>query len=369
MRIVLVAGARPNFPKIAPIAAELRKFPDRFDPVVVHTGQHYDYNLSQVFFDDLGLPPPDHTLDARRDHPVAQMGDIITKFAGLLSEQTPDLVLVVGDTTSTVGCALAAASQHIPTAHVEAGLRSGDRSMPEEIHRVATDAVADMLFTYSADADDNLRSESVPDRCIFRVGNVMIDTLLRFRDRARESDILGRLGVDEKGYVLVTMHRPANVDDPDRLHDLTVALTQLSRECPIVFPVHPRTRNRLNDFGLMAGLQEEPGVHIEEPVGYVEMLRLQDSARLVLVDSGGIQEETTALGVPCLTMRENTERPVTIAQGTNKLVGCEGKEILKEALQVVNGEAEDRSGRVPELWDGHAAERLVAILSRGVVRR
>jgi UDP-N-acetylglucosamine 2-epimerase (non-hydrolysing) len=252
---------------------------------------------------------------------------------------------------------------------VEAGLRSGDRTMPEEIHRVVTDSVADMLFTYSADADENLRAENVPERCVFRVGNVMIDTLARFRERARASDIVARMAVPEKGYVLVTMHRPANVDDPVRLRDLVSALAQLSKRIPLVFPVHPRTRNRLQAFALMSQLQDEAGIRLEEPVGYVEMLRLQESARLVLVDSGGIQEEATVLGVPCLTMRENTERPVTITQGTNRLVGCDGAQILAAVLQAVEGEADGRTRRVPDLWDGRAAERLVAILTRGIVRR
>ncbi|MDP6777868.1 MAG: UDP-N-acetylglucosamine 2-epimerase (non-hydrolyzing) [Candidatus Latescibacteria bacterium] len=369
MKIVLVAGARPNFPKIAPIAAELRKQPERFEALVVHTGQHYDYNLSQVFFDDLELPPPDFTLDARRDDPTAQMGDILVKFAGLLSSEAPDLVIVVGDTTSTVACALAAASRGIAVGHVEAGLRSRDRTMPEEIHRMATDAVADMLFTYSADADANLREENVPETSIFRVGNVMIDTLMRFRDRASESDILARVGVPERGYVLVTMHRPANVDDPVRLRGLVEALVEVSRRLPLVFPVHPRTRNRLEDSGLIDRLSSEPGVHLEEPVGYVEMLRLQASARLAMVDSGGIQEETTVLGVPCLTMRQNTERPVTITEGTNRLVGCDGERVRREALAVLEDDADASSRPVPDLWDGRAAERLVQVLSRGIVRR
>ena len=369
MKVALVAGARPNFPKIAPIAAELRKFPERFQTLVVHTGLHYDYNLSQVFFDDLELPPPDFTLDARRDHPAAQMGDIMIKFADLLTAQTPDLVVVVGDATSTVACALAAASRHVPVAHVEAGLRSGDRSMPEEIHRLATDSVSDMLFTYSADADDNLLAEAVPQRCISRVGNVMIDTLMRFRERARETDVLERMGLSERGYALVTMHRPANVDDPVRLRDLVCALVQLSKRIPLVFPVHPRTRSRLEASSLESQLETEPGIHLEGPVGYVEMLRLQESARIVLVDSGGIQEETTVLGVPCLTMRENTERPVTISEGTNRLVGCDGGEILEAALQTLEGETDIRTRRGPDLWDGHAAERLVQVLCRGIVRR
>ena len=369
MKVVLVAGARPNFPKIAPIAAELRKSPETFQTVVVHTGQHYDANLSQIFFDDLELPPPDFMLDARRDHPTAQMGDIMIKFADLLSTQAPDLVVVVGDTTSTVACALAAASRQVPVAHVEAGLRSGDRTMPEEIHRVATDSVSDMLFTYSADADENLRAEGVPDRCVFRVGNVMIDTLVRFRERARGSDILERVGVAEKNYALVTMHRPANVDDPVRLRGLVSALVQLSKRIPLVFPVHPRTQSRLEAFDLMAKLQGDPQIHLDGPVGYVEMLRLQASARLVLVDSGGMQEETTVLGVPCLTMRENTERPVTITEGTNRLVGCDGAQILEAALRTVEGEAEDRVPRIPDLWDGRAAERLAQVLTRGIVRR
>ncbi|MEE2658359.1 MAG: UDP-N-acetylglucosamine 2-epimerase (non-hydrolyzing) [Candidatus Latescibacterota bacterium] len=368
MKILLVTGTRPNFPKIAPIAAELRKFPDRFEPLVVHTGQHYDYNLSQIFFDDLELPPPDCMLEARGDSPTAQMGDIIIKLGELLAERQSELVIVVGDTTSTVAGALAGASQQIPVAHVEAGLRSGDRTMPEEINRLATDAMADMLFTHSADADANLRAENVPEHSIFRVGNVMIDTLMRFRERARQSAILQRLSLTECGYVLVTMHRPANVDDPARLRSLLTAVAGLSDHIDVVFPMHPRTHKRVQEFDLTS-LLKTPRLQTIGPVGYVDMLRLQEAARLVLVDSGGIQEETTVLGVPCLTMRENTERSVTITEGTNRLIGCDGDSILAAALEVVSQPVASFDPRIPDLWDGCAAERIVGVLADGIVQR
>ena len=367
MKIILVVGARPNFMKVAPLVAQLRLPGSRHTPVVVHTGQHYDYGMSQVFFDELELQPPEHYLEARTDGPVLQMGDIMVKFNAVLDAESPDLVLVVGDVTSTVACALAAAARDVPVAHVEAGLRSGDRRMPEEIHRMATDAVADMLFTHCADADANLAAENVPAHCVFRVGNLMIDTLHRFRPKAEASTVVADWGLEEGQYVLVTLHRPSNVDDAEALAGIVGAFERIQERLPVAFLVHPRTRDRLERFGLQGRLDAMANLQQREPVGYVEMLRLQASARLVLVDSGGIQEETTALGVPCLTMRENTERPVTITEGTNELVGADPQRIGDAALAVLDGRA--KPGRVPELWDGHSAERLCAVLDRGVVRR
>jgi UDP-N-acetylglucosamine 2-epimerase (non-hydrolysing) len=367
MKLILVVGARPNFMKVAPIAARLRLPGSRHTPVVVHTGQHYDYGMSQIFFDELELRPPDHYLEARTDGPGLQMGDIMVKFDAVLAAEAPDLVLVVGDVTSTVACALAAAARGVPIAHVEAGLRSGDRRMPEEIHRVATDAVSDMLFTHCADADANLAAEDVPARCVFRVGNLMIDTLHRFRPRADAATVVGDWGLREGEYVLVTLHRPSNVDDAEALAGIVDAFDRIQTRIPVAFLVHPRTRDRLERFGLLGRLEAMGNLQQREPVGYVEMLRLQAAARLVLVDSGGIQEETTALGVPCLTMRENTERPVTIAEGTNELVGSDPDRIAAAALEVLDGGG--KRGRVPDLWDGHSAERLCAVLDRGVVRR
>lgn len=368
LKILLVAGARPNFPKIAPIAAELRRHPDQFQAIVVHTGQHYDYQLSGIFFEELELGPPDHFLDARSDGGKAvQMADILTKFDGVLTQEHPDLVVVVGDVDSSVYCSLGARIHSVPVAHVEAGLRSLDRTMPEEINRVTTDAIADMLFTYSADADDNLAAENVPSRCVYRVGNVMIDTLLRFRDKARTCDAIERHGLTEKKYVLVTIHRRSNLVDGVVLAGLVDALVRIAQDTDMLFPLHPHTRKRLEEEGLYSRLAGAARIRLVEPVGYVDMLCLMEGAQLALVDSGGIQEETTVLGVPCLTMRENTERPVTITEGTNILVGIDPDHIVAETRRVLRDGIPD--GRIPELWDGHSAERLVAVLRDGISLR
>jgi UDP-N-acetylglucosamine 2-epimerase (non-hydrolysing) len=368
LKIVLVAGARPNFMKVAPVLAELRQYPQEFSPFLVHTGQHYDYRMSEIFFEELGLPPPDAYLEARGDSVALQTADIIAKFDPLLKAQAPHLALVVGDATSTAACAIAASKRDLPLAHVEAGLRSGDRRMPEELNRLVTDALADLLFTYSADADANLRAENVPPHCIFRVGNVMIDTLLRFRPAAARSTILDQWGLEPGAYGLVTLHRPSNVDQPQALAGLLEAFAQIQERLPLVFPVHPRTRKNMERFGLEPRLRSLPRLRLEEPVGYLDMLRLQEKAGLVLTDSGGVQEETTVLKVPCLTLRENTERPVTIHQGSNRLVGCDPRRIVEAAFQVL-----DQEGRkdypVPDLWDGQSAGRLVEVLRWGVRRR
>ena len=367
MKVIVVAGTRPNFMKVAPILAHLHRHPAVFEPFLVHTGQHYDYQMSEVFFQELELPDPDSFLDALSGTPTSQAADIMLKFQSVLEAEQPDLVLVVGDVTSTAICALTAGQRDIPVAHVEAGLRSGDRRMPEEINRLVTDALADLLFTYSEDADANLRAENVPDRCIHRVGNVMIDTLLRLRKRAAESTILQDLPAAPGGYALVTLHRPSNVDDPQTLRGILDAFGRIQERLPIFFPIHPRTRGNIERFGLESRLNGMAQLHRLEPVGYLDMLRLQEQARLVLTDSGGIQEETTVLGVPCLTLRENTERPITITHGTNTLVGSDPEQIVARALQVLSGEL--KQGRVPELWDSRSAERLVAVLQQGIPRR
>lgn len=367
MKILVVAGARPNFMKVAPILAELRRHPEGFTPLLVHTGQHYDYRMSDVFFEDLDLPAPDCFLQAASGSPVAQTADILLKFEPVLQRERPDLVLVVGDVTSTPACALAASKLELPVAHVEAGLRSGDRRMPEELNRILTDSLADLLFTYSEDADAHLRAEQVPDRCIHRVGNVMIDTLLRFRPRAAASRILTELGVEPGGYGLVTLHRPSNVDEPEVFAEILRALAVIQERLPLLFLAHPRTRANLTRFGLEEAVLRSGRLRLLEPVGYLDMLRLQSQARLVLTDSGGIQEETTVLGVPCLTLRENTERPVTITHGTNVLVGTATERIVSETWRVLD--TRTTAPAPPPLWDGHAAERLVAVLARGISRR
>ncbi len=355
MRIVLVVGARPNFMKIAPIlrAVAARGFATQR---LVHTGQHYDAKMSDVFFADLALPAPDLFLGVGSGSQAEQTAAVLVAFERALLAERPDLVVVAGDVNSTLACALAAAKLEIPVAHVEAGLRSGDRRMPEELNRLLTDQLAAILYTPSPDGDANLRREGVLPERIERVGNVMIDSLRAHLDAARRSGVLKRLELSPRGYGLVTLHRPSNVDEPGQLGRLFGALAEIARDRPLLFPVHPRTRKRIAEFGLAL----PAGLRLAEPFGYLEFLALTDGAALVLTDSGGIQEETTALGVPCLTLRENTERPVTVEIGTNELVGTDPERIVREARRALAGDF--KRGRIPELWDGHAAERIALSL-------
>ena len=368
MKIAIVAGTRPNFMKVAPILAELHKAPDTFTSFFVCTGQHYDYQLSAVFFEALDLPAPDAYLDVVRDNESQQMADIIAKFDRVLATEKPDLVLGVGDVTSTSACALAASKRFIPVAHVEAGLRSGDRRLPEELTRIVTDALSDALFTFSADADANLLAENIPAARIHCVGNVMIDTLLRSLPQVEATPILDELQLTPQGFVLATVHRQSNVDDRATLAGLLDAFDSVQRRLPIVFPVHPRTRNRIAEFDLQERLEAMADVHCIEPLGYFEIVRLQQTARWVMTDSAGLSEETTALGVPCLTMRENTERPVTISHGSNQLVGTDPQAII-EAADAILARDHRTDYPTPPLWDGKSAERIVAILRQGVTRR
>ena len=367
MKTLVVAGARPNFMKVAPLLAELHKFPAEFELLFMHTGQHFDFQMSEVFFEDLDLPEPQYYLHAGSGTPAHQTAEIIDKLDPLLEAEQPDLVVVVGDVTSTPACAVAASKRDVAVAHVEAGLHSGDRRMPEELNRLTTDALADLLFTYSADADDNLLAENVPPSCIFRVGNLMIDTLVRLRPRAAASDILERQGVTPREYALATLHRPSNVDDPQVLRGILGAFDRIQERLPILFQIHPRARKRLGEFGMEGYLEGIPNLRLLPPQGYLDFLRLQDGARMVLTDSGGLQEEATVLGVPCLTLRRNTERPITIEQGTNRLVGQDPEQIVNAALETL--ETDVTAFEVPELWDGNSAERLVAVLRRGIERR
>ena len=358
--ILCVAGARPNFMKIAPIMEEIAKS-NRLDPLLVHTGQHYDASMSEAFFHDLGIHEPDAHLGVGSESPPLQTARIIERFEPVLARLDPACVVVVGDVNSTLACALTAAKMWVPVAHVEAGLRSRDRTMPEELNRILTDAVSDLLFTTSPDADENLKAEGIPAERIHRVGNVMIDSLLRFFDRLRSSSILSRIGVEPRGYALVTLHRPSNVDRREDLEQVATLLEQLAGRLPVVFPVHPRTRRRLEAEGLAGRLAACQELHLREPEGYIDFVRLLAQARVVLTDSGGIQEETTVLGIPCLTMRPNTERPITITEGTNRLVGSDPGRVLRAVEEVIATEAPG-TGRRPELWDGRAAERIVAVL-------
>jgi UDP-N-acetylglucosamine 2-epimerase (non-hydrolysing) len=362
MKVVHVVGARPNFIKIAPIIEEMARRGGQFRQVLVHTGQHYDDNMSRVFFRDLKMPKPDLYLEAGSGSHAEQTARVMLAFEPVLREHKPDLVIVVGDVNSTLACALVAAKLLVPVAHVEAGLRSFDRTMPEEINRLLTDQIADLLFTTERDADENLLREGVASERIHFVGNVMIDALLRHKQRALALDIPARYGLSPQGFALLTLHRPSNVDVREVLSGILDVLVEIQARLPLIFPAHPRTVKRMQEFGLAAKLADMPGVRLTEPLGYLEFLNLMANARLVLTDSGGIQEETTILGVPCLTLRENTERPVTVTQGTNTVVGCEPGQIVKEVLAILDGGG--KAGRVPELWDGQAAARIVQVLEK-----
>jgi UDP-N-acetylglucosamine 2-epimerase (non-hydrolysing) len=354
MHAMHVVGARPNFMKVGPVVRALARR-SGVRQTLVHTGQHYDANMSDVFFQQLGLPRPDVFLGAGSGSHAVQTAEIMVRFEKAVLEHRPDLVLVYGDVNSTTAATLVSAKLGIRVAHVEAGLRSRDMTMPEEINRLVTDRLADVLFTPSADADENLRHEGVPADRIHCVGNVMIDTLIGLLDQARLPAIDGL----SARYTLVTLHRPANVDDPARLERLVASLADISRRCQIVFPVHPRTRKQL--ARLPAGLFDPSRIVLLEPLGYLEFLALQKHALAVVTDSGGVQEETTYLGVPCLTLRANTERPVTVDVGTNILLGDDVERLKDEMDAILSGRP--KRGRIPEFWDGHAGERIAAALA------
>jgi len=361
MRIVLVAGARPNFVKIAPLRLALS---DRegLEALVVHTGQHYDDEMSAAFFRDLSIPEPDYHLGVGSASHAVQTARIMEAFDRLLDEVPVDLVVVVGDVNSTLACSLVAVKRSIPVAHVEAGLRSFDRSMPEEINRLVTDAVSTYLFTPSRDADENLKREGCDASRIHFVGNVMVDTLLRFRDRALStSGVLTKLGLVPGGYAVLTLHRPRNVDDPAAFESILGALEVIARDTPVVYPVHPRSRRTLEGRGLSARARAIGGLILTDPLGYLDFVALQGQAGFVMTDSGGVQEETTVLGVPCLTLRPNTERPITVTEGTNKVVGTDPAAIVEAARAAVAGSG---AGKVPELWDGRASERIADTLEQ-----
>ena len=358
-RILAVVGARPNFMKIAPIARELRRFPDAFHVSIVHTGQHYDEKLSEVFFDELGIPRPDVNLGVGSDSHAQQTAAIIAAFEPVLLAQRADLLLVVGDVNSTLACSLVASKLGVPIAHVEAGLRSFDRTMPEETNRVLTDQISDLLFTTEPSAEENLRREGIAGDKVHFVGNVMIDTLVAHRERARALDVAGRLGLERGHYGLMTLHRPSNVDRAEVFEGLLAAIGEIGREIPILFPVHPRTRATLERSEAAAELVRSQRLRLLDPLGYLEFIGLMEGSRVVLTDSGGIQEETTILGVPCLTLRENTERPITVTHGTNRVVGTDPANILRGWREI---DAALRPQAPPPLWDGHAAGRIADVL-------
>lgn len=398
MKLLLVAGARPNFMKIASIVDAIHDHNAagraRIDYVLVHTGQHYDDKMSHAFFKDLGIPEPTVNLEVGSGSHAIQTAEVMKRFEPVLIREQPDAVIVVGDVNSTIACSLVTSKISYPNpspgsrstrpllVHVEAGLRSGDWSMPEEVNRVLTDVLGDLLFITESSASGNLRREGISKARIHFVGNTMVDTLLKHRKKAQESTILQRLGLGEPGndrdrlpYALVTLHRPSNVDNRSVFEEILHALTTVGNELPVIFPVHPRTVARIKEFGLesqcrVLGLTDRLGRHSRgvygiDPLGYLDFLCLTSNARLVLTDSGGIQEETTALGVPCVTMRNNTERPVTVTQGTNVLAGTRKASIVSHALKKLRRSTKSKR---PRFWDGHAGERIIRILVRQLGR-
>jgi UDP-N-acetylglucosamine 2-epimerase (non-hydrolysing) len=358
--IVSIVGARPNFMKVAPLHNEFSKYPDRVRHLIVHTGQHYDEAMSKVFFDDLELPRPDSYLGVGSGTHAEQTAGVMVKLEKVLLDVHPDLTIVVGDVNSTVAASLVSVKLGIPVAHVEAGLRSFDRTMPEEVNRMLTDAISEHLFVTEPSGVANLRKEGVDDSKIHLVGNIMIDSIVRYREKAKQSKAMELFGVRPRGFTLVTLHRPTNVDTREGLEKILTIFEQVAPHSTIVFAVHPRTRKMLERFGLNRRAEAVPKLKTVEPIGYLDFLHLLENAELVLTDSGGIQEETTYLGIPCLTLRENTERPITCEIGTNELCGLDVPLIVRKSLAVFEGKG--KKGKVPELWDGRAAERIVEIL-------
>ena len=365
LKVINVVGARPNFMKVAPIVEAMKRREDQFTPLIVHTGQHYDAQMSDAFFSDLGLPEPDIYLGVGSGTHAEQTAAVMQRFEPVVAAERPDWVLVVGDVNSSLACALVCAKMCVRVAHVEAGLRSRDRTMPEEINRLLTDQVADLLLTPSRDADANLRAEGIPEERIRFVGNVMIDSLFGQLKRAETSNVRQDLRVADRDYAVLTLHRPSNVDDPATFSRILDALERIGERLPIIFPAHPRTSTRLEEFGLMARIKRANGLRLIEPLGYLDFLRLYSGARLVLTDSGGIQEETTVLGIPCLTLRENTERPITVEMGTNTIVGTDTEKITRNAFAALDAPPSDKPARIPPLWDGRTADRILDALLEG----
>jgi UDP-N-acetylglucosamine 2-epimerase (non-hydrolysing) len=363
LKVINVVGARPNFMKVAPIVDLMKRREREFAPLVVHTGQHYDEMMSDAFLRDLDLPEPNVYLGVGSGSHAAQTAAVMQKFEPVVLQEKPDWVLVVGDVNSTLACALVCVKLGMKVGHVEAGLRSHDRTMPEEINRLLTDQIADLLFAPSADANENLRAEGIPEDRICFVGNVMIDSLLNQLERARSSTIRDRLGVADSDYAVLTLHRPSNVDERETFSRILDALEKIARRLPIIFPAHPRTRKTIAEFGLTDQIQRMNGLRLIEPLGYLDFLRLFSGARVVLTDSGGLQEETTALGIPCLTLRESTERPITVELGTNIVVGTDPQRISTAALAALDRPRADNTPHVPPLWDGHAADRILDALA------
>jgi UDP-N-acetylglucosamine 2-epimerase (non-hydrolysing) len=360
MKIITVAGARPNFIKIAPLYRAFARRKDRFEHLICHTGQHFDRNMSKIFFEQLEMPEPDFNLGVGGGTHADQTARIMIEFEKIINLHKPDLILVPGDVNSTLACSVVASKLGIKIGHVEAGLRSFDRGMPEEINRIVTDVLSDYLFISEEAGLTNLRQEGLPEDKLHFVGNIMIDSLVHFLPTIERSDILAKLNLTAGHYTLMTFHRPSNVDIRSSLTRLVEMLNRLTRKTKLVFPVHPRTRKNLDDFDLMSKLSEE--ILTLDPIGYIDFLALTRSANLLITDSGGIQEETTFLGVQCITVRNNTERPVTVTIGTNQLIGTELDAVEKAAIEVLDGNIKE--GQIPEKWDGQTAERIVDIIDK-----
>jgi UDP-N-acetylglucosamine 2-epimerase (non-hydrolysing) len=359
IKIINIVGTRPNFMKIAPIMQNM-KSSTRIEPILLHTGQHYDAQMSDTFFDELQIPRPEILLNIGSDTHARQVAHIMEKFDSVCDEVKPDAILVVGDVNSTMACSLVAAKKNIRIIHVEAGIRSGDRTMPEEINRLVTDSIADFLLPPSPDAVTNLLNEGHSPDSIRMVGNIMIDTLLKQQPGIKSSKILEKLELQEKEFVTLTMHRPSNVDDPITFKRILDALFIIQTKIRIVFPVHPRTRKMITDSGFDEYITSMTNLTLCDPLGYYDFGKLVSESKFVLTDSGGIQEETTVYGIPCITLRENTERPITITQGTNELAGSDAAKIVEYALQILDGKW--KTGKTPELWDGNTAARIVEFI-------
>lgn len=366
MKIILVAGARPNFMKIAPIMEEMRKNKE-FKPLLVHTGQHYDENMSKIFFDELKIPKSDINLEVGSGTHAWQTAEIMKRFEQVLIDEKTDLVMVVGDTNSTLACSLTATKMHKKVAHVEAGLRSNNWDMPEEINRVLTDRLSDYLFTTCKDAKENLVKEGIDEKKIYFVGNVMIDTLLKNKQKAEKSGILNDLELEKQNYAVLTLHRPNNVDNEENCKKIFEIIEKIQNGIKIIYPAHPRTRKNIEEFGLTEKIKGMRNLKMIEPAGYLDFLKLMSNSKFVMTDSGGIQEETTVLGIPCLTLREETERPVTVTEGWNVVVGLSEKKILDSVSIILKGYW--KKGKIPGKWDGKAAERIINILEECLIQK
>lgn len=360
MKVLCVVGARPNFMKIAPILEAMKDY-SNLEPILVHTGQHYDYEMSQIFFDELEIPKPDVYLGVGSGSHAIQTAKIMIAFEEVAIQQKPDYILVVGDVNSTLACALVGAKLCIPVVHVEAGIRSFDRTMPEEINRVLTDVISEKLFTPTEYANENLRGEGIPEEKIFLVGDVMIDTLFKYKEKAEASAPLSDFGLKRREYALMTLHRPFNVDIRENLVKILDAIEQIQGRIKVLIAMHPRTRAKVKEFGLEDRLSNMKNFIVTEPLGYLKFMGLMINSRFVISDSGGMQTETTVLNIPCVTLRENTERPETVKDGTNTLVGNDTKKIVDTCMDILNGNG--KIGSYPSIWDGHTAKRIAEILS------